>query len=804
MKKRILYIGNNLGHQTKYTPQLTTLTNFLKLEKFDLVIASSYMNKFQRILDMVWTVIKYHRSTSFILLDTFGASNFYFAVLIAQFARIFRVPYIPILRGGNLPKRFNKNPVLTRLLFRYAFRNITPSGYLKSAIEEHGYRAEIIPNIININSYKFKLRKSYAPKLLYVRAFHHIYNPTMAIRVLDKIQKKYPDASLCMIGPEKDSSFLETKALAEKLGVSNSIEYTGVLSKIEWHKKSEEYDIFINTTTIDNTPVSVMEAMALGLPVISTNVGGIPYLLKDGIDALLVESNDHEAMAAKVISIIDKKIEIDTIVLNARQKVEQFDWGVVRTKWLALLNSTPIKKGIIDAFYDSSPLFIQNALISLYGIYWKRRRLGGKFKSYLKSFQYREKNYTKKQWEEYQTNELRKLLIHAFSNVSFYKEKYSKAGFELIDFEKFELNDLNKLPYLEKDELRRYGKSTLLASTRSKGAFFESSGSTGTPVSIYFSKEAHRKWQAAYEIRVRNWAGVHSKMARGMIGGRRILNPNRPKKPFYRFNSVEKQTYFSAYYINEKNAPNYVEGMRKHNLDYMVGYAMSLYLLADIINKLDLKAPKLKAVLTSSEKLTRQMRVAIEKAFQCKVYDAYSGVEACGLISENNDGELLFSPDTGIMEVVNENGKEVENGESGEVIATGLLNFDQPLIRYRIGDTVQKSDKKQSKSGIELPIIESIEGRVEDVIVAKDGREMVRFHGLFLDIPDLIAGQVVQNSLSEIQLNIVAESSFNKENESIMATRLRNLLGEVSVQFQYLDAIPKNKNGKFQAVISHL
>jgi phenylacetate-CoA ligase len=293
-------------------------------------------------------------------------------------------------------------------------------------------------------------------------------------------------------------------------------------------------------------------------------------------------------------------------------------------------------------------------------------------------------------------------------------------------------------------------------------------------------------------------------MARGMIGGRRIINSNKPKEPYYRYNISEKQTYFSAYYINENTAENYLNGMKVNKVEYMVGYAMSNYFLADIINKKKLKAPKLKAILTSSEKLTDSMRSTIEEAYQCKVYDAYSGIEACGLISENKEGDFLFSPDTGIMEVIGENGDQINYGETGEVIATGLLNYDQPLIRYRIGDRVKLSENQDSKSGLEMLKIDTIEGRVEDVILARDGSKMVRFHSLFIEIEHLITGQVVQKSLNEIMINLVVEKDFNTSNETLISKRLISQLGEVEIEYQYLSDIPKNKNGKFQVVISNL
>lgn len=459
---------------------------------------------------------------------------------------------------------------------------------------------------------------------------------------------------------------------------------------------------------------------------------------------------------------------------------------------------------LLNKIYNFSPVFFQNIIISLYGYLWKERRLGGVFFDEVKKFKARE-TYSSKEWQEYQTTQLRKLLVHAFKNVPFYNKLYKEKGFILSDFENFELSDIKKLPFLEKEDLRKFGKSKLLSTKKDKGSFFSSSGSTGTPVNIYFSKKTHQKWFAAYETRVLNWAGVSINSSRGMIGGRRIINNKKAKSPYYRYNRAEKQTYFSAYHLNENTVTDYVNGIKKNKVGFMVGYAMSNYFLAKLIVEKQLVVPKLKAVITSSEKLTHKMREIFYKAYGCKTYDSYSGMEACGLISENKNGDFLFSPDTGVLELIDEKGEEVKKGEEGEVILTGLLNFDQPLIRYRIGDRASKKENQKTKSKLQMPSIQEINGRVEDVILGKDGTKMVRFHSLYLDIVGLVAGQIIQETYSNFIINLVVDYNYNKNSEVIISKRLKSQLGnELSIKYSYLDSIPKNKNGKFRAVINNI
>lgn len=285
---------------------------------------------------MMIAIIINARKVDYILIDTFSTSNFYYAYIASQLSRLLRLKYISVLRGGNLPMRLDKYPYLSKSIFKNSYQNIAPSNYLKYEFEKKGFKVDFIPNILEINEYEFKKRETLKPTILWVRAFKYLYNPKMAIEVLILLKKQYPEAKLCMIGPVKDDSFELVKSMVVENNLTDSVEFTGALSKKEWFKKSEEFDIFINTTNVDNTPVSVMEAMALGLSVVSTNVGGMPFLIDNQLDGLLVEKENPDEMAKTIVKLINNHSQ--DMTMNARKKVESFSWEHLRKQWIKLLN----------------------------------------------------------------------------------------------------------------------------------------------------------------------------------------------------------------------------------------------------------------------------------------------------------------------------------------------------------------------------------------------------------------------------------------------------------------------------------
>lgn len=458
----------------------------------------------------------------------------------------------------------------------------------------------------------------------------------------------------------------------------------------------------------------------------------------------------------------------------------------------------------IQKIIELFPVPIQNWAISLFGYFWNRRRFGGIYQDALANFKERE-FYSKDQWLHYQTTELRKLLLHSFKHVPYYRDLLKSNGWDEQKLLNFQLSNLHEIPPLEKDVLRKLGTTTLLKEgKKDKGRFYASSGSTGTPVQIYFSRKAHQKWSAVFETRIRNWAGVSIHHCRGMIGGRRIISRANAKPPYYRYNRVERQVYFSAYHLSPANINGYLSAFDKYPIDYMTGYASANYALAKFIKSQNKKVNKLKAVITSSEKLTPEMRDLFREVYGCETFDSYSGVEACGLITQNEYGQLLISPDVGIMEILKEDGSPCLPGEEGEIYSTGFLNYDQPLIRYRIGDRVRLAKDQVNKCGRNMVVVEEIIGRTEDVVTGPDGREMVRFHGVYLGIPKIIEAQFIQITLDQIELKVAVDSPLSVTEIELMKSRVKSQLGNVSVAVNQVDSIPKNNNGKFKAVISHV
>jgi len=288
---------------------------------------------------MVIACFQYRNRADLVLIDTYSTLNFFYAVATAWVCNYYRLPYIPILHGGNLEKRLKGQPVLSKHLFTRAKCLIAPSLFLKEVFETYGYtNIHYIPNSIPLAKYRFRPREVTAPRLFWLRAFAEIYNPGMAVAVSEKLQQTHPNTTvLCMVGPEKDGSLRKCREYSKTNGLD--VQFTGKLTKDEWISLSNDYSIFINTSRFDNAPVSIIEAMALGIPIVSTNPGGIPFLIKHEKNGLLVNCDDTHAMVNAITRLVDNPEFAKKLAIQARKTAEQFDWQAIKEKWFEILRT---------------------------------------------------------------------------------------------------------------------------------------------------------------------------------------------------------------------------------------------------------------------------------------------------------------------------------------------------------------------------------------------------------------------------------------------------------------------------------
>jgi glycosyltransferase involved in cell wall biosynthesis len=333
----LLLVGNFLSGKGKNPSVSEDLSIRLREREWRVTTTSAQPGRLARLMDTLATIWYKRREYEIANVEVYSGLAFYLAESACWMLRRAGKPYILTLHGGNLPdfsKRWSRR--VTKLL-NSAWCVTAPSRYLQETMRKYRSDIRLIPNPITVSNYEFRRRKQPQPRLVWLRAFNEVYNPQLAIESLALLVKQFPHIHLTMIGPDKgDGSWQRTRELANSLGVNHLVEFPGGISKSEVNTWMNRSDIFINTTNADNTPISVLEAWACGLCVVSTNVGGLPYLVTDRQNALLVPPNNAAAMADAVSQILNDVKLAGALSQAGRTEVETFDWARVLPQWESL------------------------------------------------------------------------------------------------------------------------------------------------------------------------------------------------------------------------------------------------------------------------------------------------------------------------------------------------------------------------------------------------------------------------------------------------------------------------------------
>ena len=335
-RKNVLLVGTYVTSTHNHSVG-EDLADRLRRSGWQVTATSHATGRLARLADMLATAWRARRDYDVAQVDVYSGKAFVWAEAVCLLLRRLAKPYVLTLHGGNLPRFARRHPGRVRRLLASAVVVTTPSRYLLEAMAPYRAGLRLFPNPVDLDDYRFRLRARAAPRLVWIRAFHRIYNPELAADVVARLRRDHPDIRLTMVGPDRDGSFARTRARAARLGVVDAIDFPGGVAHAEVPTWLDRGDVFVNTTNVDNTPVSILEAMACGLPVVSTNVGGIPYLLEAERDALLVPPDDAEAMSAAVGRVLRDPDLAARLSREGRCKTEAMSWGAMLPRWDATL-----------------------------------------------------------------------------------------------------------------------------------------------------------------------------------------------------------------------------------------------------------------------------------------------------------------------------------------------------------------------------------------------------------------------------------------------------------------------------------
>jgi len=421
-------------------------------------------------------------------------------------------------------------------------------------------------------------------------------------------------------------------------------------------------------------------------------------------------------------------------------------------------------------------------------------RNGLLFKKYLKVQEKTEK-FSPLELKEYQSEKLRKTIKVAYEYVPFYRKVFKERKLTPEDIRTAE--DLVKLPIIDKHIIRENFKD--FRNKAFKGLVFKgyTSGTTGAP-GIFLRDLNSINFENASIWRQYKWAGREFKSRRVTLRGEVVCSSKKHEPPFWRYNMFSKELIMSSYHLSDENMTYYVEKIKGFNPYDLYAYPSTAYLLADFCKRYSIDL-KFSCVFTSSEMLLEYQKDEIENTFGCKVYDWYGSAERVAAIGHCEHGAYHEISDYSIIEYL-----PVHDGQY-EIIGTTIHNDVMPLIRYKVGDIIELDDTK-CDCGRNFRKIKKILGRNDDFIVLKDGRRFGRLDHIFKGLDFIKEAQIIQHALDAIEIKIIPDREFSRENERIILERLHKYLGndDIGYTIKKVENIERNNSGKYRLVTNKI
>jgi phenylacetate-CoA ligase len=456
-----------------------------------------------------------------------------------------------------------------------------------------------------------------------------------------------------------------------------------------------------------------------------------------------------------------------------------------------------------ETIYRRSPVAVQTLLLNVKAIELYFERYGKKFRRLYDEFQ-RNQWLSPAELDTYQNQQLQALIRHAYEAVPYYSQLMRSHKLRPDDIKT--KADLPKLPTLTKDDVRR--NATRLLSTRYPKSLLRhghTSGTTGTPLDFHYDIRTCVVHHVV-DWRYKAMAGLSFGDSYASLLGRLIAPREQRRPPFWRWNYVNNQLFLSSFHLKKENLPFYVEKLMSAKVKALEAYPSTAYILALYLLG-ERQVLPLQAVFTSSETLFDYQREAIEKAFGCKVFDAYGMAERVIFAAEcdRHIGHHLNS-DYGITEFLDSEKQSAATGKMATIVGTSLHNYAMPFIRYEMTDACSLM-AEPCNCGRGFPLMHSVTTKQESIVTLADGRLIspsVLTHP-FKPMHNIAESQIIQERVDELIVKIVKRPAYTSSDEAMLISGFNDRLGpEVKIRISYVDEIPRTANAKFKWVVSRI
>lgn len=303
----------------------------------------SKIKGFRTLLNLFFFLKHFHKTLPNIHVVYFltGFSNFFFWVTYPALIliKIHRKRVVLSARGGGAKDFFRRYDVLVKQILKSVDTITAPSTFLQDVfVEAFDIKPIIVPNIADLGQFRFRERNPITPKILATRSLEEIYNVSCVIKAFKMIHEYFPESKLGIAGDGSQRVALEQLVIS--LNLKEYVTFYGAVEHSKIQELYDQYDIYVNASNVDNLPGTILEAFASGLPVVSTNPGGIPYMVENGKTGLLVEKNDYDALAERVIELLKNPGLALSLSRNARKECEKYSWEYVKKLLIPLLKKT--------------------------------------------------------------------------------------------------------------------------------------------------------------------------------------------------------------------------------------------------------------------------------------------------------------------------------------------------------------------------------------------------------------------------------------------------------------------------------